>query len=220
MIRFLQIKTIFLLSGCDAKLDLVFLVDGSSIKNTTTKSLIKQVVSAFKVGQMNARFAVVAYSRDAKVIYGFKSENSSMNDMEKTFELIHFPTDGTHIGQGLELTNQDLFHIQPRKDSHKVLVVLLDAPSLDNVSQPSLSLRNMSVEIFAIGMGSNYDKNQLNDIASDPDNLHVFSSANDGIESLVTNLTKAICQGRYSYFIFKCAITGFVHTPNIGVVLV
>lgn len=193
----------------------MFLIDGSTIDNTTNAKLnatlqfIKEVISAFKIGRVNARFAVVAYTLDVKVIYGFKPEYSLMDDFENAFDCMKFPPEVSYTGHGLQLTEVALFGMQNQPDRHKVLVVIAGAPSFDDVIQPSLSLQNMGVKIFGIGVGENVDENQLNEIASDPDNLHVFVSPADALQSLVDKIVKEICQSKYTFYLYT-----FIFRPD------
>ena len=181
----------------------MFLIDGSASSNTSSGfkdvlQFVKQVISTFKAGKDSARFAVVAYSQDAKVIYGFK-ESTLMEDMEQAFKYMKFSRNDTHMGLGLTLTKEGLFDVQTRGGAHKVLVVLTGAPSIDSVAQPSRKLRNMGGLIFSIGVGEHFDENQLNEMATDPDSSHVFTAKIDEMHNLVDKLKNGICQGRCTF---------------------
>ena len=71
---------------------------------------------------------------------------------------------------------------------------LLDGRSHDSVSVPAATLKNAGVQVYAIGIGG-YRLSELRDIASDPDDRHVFllSSYNDAL-GFVDSLSVTTCQ--------------------------
>lgn len=88
--------------------------------------------------------------------------------------------------------------MRPDQGIPKVAVLLTDGYSNGrNVVGPANQLRNLGVNIFSIGVGSNVNPAELNVIASDPDSTHVFrmSSFND-LAGWVDKLSAVSCDGK------------------------
>ena len=68
--------------------------------------------------------------------------------------------------------------------------------------EPANELRKAGASIFSIGVGSSVSLEELNDIASDPNNNYVFllSSFNE-LASFVDNVSSVSCSGRYLLFL-------------------
>ena len=89
--------------------------------------------------------------------------------------------------------------MRPDQGIPKVTVLLTDGYSNGRkVGGPARQLRALGVNIFAIGVGRYVNPAELNTIASDPDNTHVFrmSSFND-LAGWVDKLSAVSCDGKY-----------------------
>jgi len=92
-----------------------------------------------------------------------------------------------------------------------VLVLLTDGRAslgTDSVITPSELLREDGVNIFVVGIGQKLNKNELNIIASDPDEHHVVSSKTFvGVNSLVGNIQESSCYGECFAVLFLLRFT-------------
>lgn len=89
--------------------------------------------------------------------------------------------------------------MRPDQGIPKVTVLLTDGYSNGRaVGGPARQLRALGVNIFSIGVGHYVNPAELNTIASDPDNTHVFrmSSFND-LAGWVDKLSAVSCDGKY-----------------------
>ena len=89
--------------------------------------------------------------------------------------------------------------MRPDQGIPKVTVLLTDGYSNGRaVGGPARQLRGLGVNIFSIGVGHYVNPAELNAIASDPDNTHVFrmSSFND-LAGWVDKLSAVSCDGMY-----------------------
>ena len=78
----------------------------------------------------------------------------------------------------------------------RVGVVITDGRSGDDVQGPSNSARAESITMFAIGVGG-FDRDELNEIANDPDSMFVFEADNFNAISNIRNLVQtATCNGK------------------------
>ncbi|KAG2470321.1 COEA1 protein, partial [Polypterus senegalus] len=75
----------------------------------------------------------------------------------------------------------------------KVGIFITDGVSEDDVLLPARRLRDAGVEMFAIGV-KNADENELNAIASDPPQSHVYNVPNfKMLSTIVESLTRTVC---------------------------
>ena len=62
-------------------------------------------------------------------------------------------------------------------------------------------LRAMGVTVFSIGVGSGAKMSELNAMATDPDNSHVFTVTNfNSLNTIKGTLAQKTCQGLYALF--------------------
>lgn len=109
-----------------------------------------------------------------------------------------YPGGGTRTGQGLNVIRNDIFSNlgASREKLPKIVVVLTDGLSQDNVVPPAQALRDMGVTILAIGVGCCYYRPELNAIASDPDADHVFTVSFKDLQKVTGSLREQICVGK------------------------
>lgn len=163
-------------------LDFVFVLDSSaSVGQTNFKRGIEfaqTIIGEYGVSTkpQGTRVAIVTFNSQAEVKFNLKT--NVMNDTDQAMkELgnIAFQGGGTNTAGALD----KVYHtISPeaRDGSHKVLFLITDGRS--NVGkdprQFAERLRGRNFEIFAVGITSNADKNELQSIASQPYRSHVY----------------------------------------------
>ena len=74
----------------------------------------------------------------------------------------------------------------------KVLIVMTDGKSYDNVEPPARLLKRMGVKIFALGIGQKYNKKQLNMMASGFS--FVYASGFKSMGNIVKKLKRKACK--------------------------
>ena len=99
------------------------------------------------------------------------------------------------MGNGLHGVIADLYsHTRPGVP--RILVVLTDGKSKDDVTGPAKALHNMDVRVMVVGVGPYLDVKQLNAVASDPKEEHVFTTGSFGsLEKVIKKVEKEICKG-------------------------
>lgn len=83
-----------------------------------------------------------------------------------------------------------------RSRSTKVVVLLTDGPSEDDVSRPSRYLKAKGVKIFALGIGRYINGKQLDTIASRPRRTHIFTADWRHLQLIVNPIRDAVCLGK------------------------
>ena len=117
---------------------------------------------------------------------------------------IKYPNEGTNTGKALLKANEALFAVSARSGVPNIACVLTDGKSKDNIGTPAQKLRDSGVTVISIGMGTDYDLEQLREIATDPDSQHMFKAEFDSLGSLVDSIVDTGCKGR-------CSVSQFLY---------
>ena len=83
-----------------------------------------------------------------------------------------------------------------------VVIILTDASASDSVSSSIPALKEVADRVIVVGMGYAVDKQQLNQIASNPDKenyIEVYDSKS--LKSKVKQITEAICETKVSILV-------------------
>ncbi|XP_067458796.1 uncharacterized protein [Thunnus thynnus] len=193
-------------SQCEstAKADIMLLVCES--KNTTSedheniKSFLTQVVSNFNIGPDKVQIGLLQYTDRSGTQWYLNTHQTKQSLLEAVANLPQEGGDYYSIGIALNYIQYVFF--QPNKgtrsDSQKILILITDGKSRGDVSFPSQHLRDDGIEIYTIGV-KNVNETQLRTIASDPDEIHMFSVIDSSfLLDIVANLTINLCNSANS----------------------
>ena len=98
-------------------------------------------------------------------------------------------------GSALSVAQNGLYKTSSRNGIPKILIVLTDGKSRDNVKDPAQRLRDLGVTIYAVGIGNNFNEDDLKEMATDPDADHVFTSGFNNLGTVVQAIKDKACQG-------------------------
>ena len=171
-------------NDCMQKVDLVFVVDSSgSIGSDNFKNIVRflmRIVERFNVGPTTTHIGLVRYSTTAFVrirlgSYPFKSSILGV------IGGLSFETSGlTNIPDAIRLATAELMGPLSRSDAKKLMIVITDGVSNRGgpLDTPSQAAKDAGIEIYVFGIGRSVSESQLETIASEPTNLHVFRPQN------------------------------------------
>ncbi|XP_042253975.1 uncharacterized protein LOC121887310 [Thunnus maccoyii] len=199
-------------SQCEstAKADIVLLVCES--RNTTSedheniKSFLTQIVNNFNIGPDKVQIGLLQYADRSVTQWYLNAHQTKQSLLEAIANLPQRGGDyDYYTGRALSHIQYDLF--QPNKgmrsDSQKILILITDGESEDDVSLDSQRLRDDGIEIYTIGV-KNVNETQLRTIASDPDEIHMFSVIDSSfLLDIVANLTINLCNSANSLELLK-----------------
>ena len=198
-------KNTFSLLDCSSqRFNLAFLVDGSgSIEQQgqgnfqRSKDFIIGLVRTLEIGRDEVNVATVLYWHSYRIVHRLDTFFSQQN-IETAIQAMSYPSGGTRTGQGLDVIRTMIFSNlgADREQLPKVVVVLTDGLSQDNVAGPAQALRNTGVTIIAVGVGCCFYRPELNLIATDPDEDHVYSAGFTALGKITHSLRKQICLGK------------------------
>uniref|UniRef100_A0A8C3RP78 Collagen alpha-1(XX) chain n=1 Tax=Chelydra serpentina TaxID=8475 RepID=A0A8C3RP78_CHESE len=166
---------------CDtsATTDIVLLVDGSwSIGRSNfklVKAFLSTLVSPFNIARDKIRIGLSQYSSDPRTEWNLNTYVTRDEVLEAVRNLRY---KGGNTFTGLALSHVLEQNLKPeagaRSDAVKLVILLTDGKSQDDVNLSAQTLKNMGIEIFAIGV-KNADEAELRQVASEPLELTVYN---------------------------------------------
>lgn len=183
------------------EIELGFVVDGSSSVQYYGKSnfqlmkdFTKNFTRSFDVPSGTTRVGVIVYSTNSTVAFTL-DQFSSDKDVEQAIDSIAHPGGGTYTGNALKAAANNLFNDALVRDNvAKVLVVITDGVSTDDVTQPASLLDDNGVLVFVVAIGQDNDHTQLTQIAHGKPK-HVFAAAFNSLGLVTNSIRGAICRG-------------------------
>uniref|UniRef100_A0A669BUJ0 Collagen type XIV alpha 1 chain n=1 Tax=Oreochromis niloticus TaxID=8128 RepID=A0A669BUJ0_ORENI len=183
-----------------AKADLAFLVDGSwSIGDDNfmkiTRFLYSTMGSLDLIGQDGTQVAVAQFSDDARTEFQLSS-HSNKEALLEAIQRISYKGGNTKTGRAIKHVKESIFTSEAgaRRGVPKVLVVLTDGRSQDDVNKVSKEMQVEGYIIFAIGF-ADADYGELVNIASKPSDRHVFFVDDlDAVKKIEEQLITFVCE--------------------------
>ena len=195
----------------------MFVVDGSgSIEDQEkgnfqrAKDFIIEIVKSFNIEKDATQVALVLYNSNPEVVFNFKYK---LDDIEEEIQEMDYPGGGTKTGKALDKVRNYVFKTlkKDREDLPKVVVVVTDGRSQDNVSVPAQQLRDDGATIISLGVGCCFDEDELNEMATDPDEKHVLEASFSELDKFKDAMKEQICAGELPVrisWILLCFNTG------------
>ncbi|XP_070822031.1 collagen alpha-1(XIV) chain isoform X2 [Chaetodon trifascialis] len=184
----------------EAKADLAFLVDGSwSIGDDNfmkiTRFLYSTMGSLDLIGPDGTQVAIAQFSDDARTEFQLSSHGNKEALLE-AIQKIRYKGGNTKTGRAIKHVKESIFTPEAgaRRGVPKVLVVLTDGRSQDDVNKVSKEMQMDGYIIFAIGF-ADADYGELVNIASKPSDRHVFFVDDlDAVKKIEEQLITFVCE--------------------------
>ncbi|XP_077132643.1 collagen alpha-1(VII) chain isoform X1 [Ranitomeya variabilis] len=159
--------------------DIVFVIDGSSSIGRANFRMIKTFMEGLVipfvnvVSQDGVRFGVVQYSDDPRTEFDF-SRYRNGSEVIQAIRNLAYKGGNTRTGAGLRYATDNFYGPAIlRADIPKVVILITDGKSQDEVDQASQRLKNLGIKIFAVGI-KNADSRELTRVASTPTEDYFF----------------------------------------------
>uniref|UniRef100_A0A8C7RBF6 Collagen, type XIV, alpha 1b n=1 Tax=Oncorhynchus mykiss TaxID=8022 RepID=A0A8C7RBF6_ONCMY len=183
-----------------AKADLAFLVDGSwSIGDDNFLKIIRFLHSTTGaldiIGPDGTQVAIVQFSDDARTEFKLNSYDNKERLLE-AINRISYKGGNTKTGLAIRHVKDTIFTVGGgiRRGIPKVLVVLTDGRSQDDVNKVSKEMQMEGYIVFAIGF-ADADYGELVSIASKPSERHVFFVDDlDAFKKIEEKLVTFVCE--------------------------
>ncbi|XP_066526013.1 collagen alpha-1(XII) chain isoform X1 [Hoplias malabaricus] len=183
-----------------AKADLVFLIDGSwSIGDESFSKVLQFVFSmigAFDViSHEGMQVSFVQYSDDAKTEFKLNTYHDKGMALSAV-RMVNYRGGNTKTGAALKHVGDKVFTSDSgmRRNVPKVLVVVTDGRSQDDVKKSASKLQHSGYSVFVVGV-ADVDMTELRNIGSKPSERHVFVVDDyDAFAKIQDNLITFICE--------------------------
>lgn len=161
---------------------------------------VKNMIKGFDIGPTGAHIGLVTFSSKPHNEFHL----NKFNDKAKTtagVTNIHYISGGTNTADALKYARTTSFLPAngARGNAAKIAIVITDGKSQSPpaTAQEAQRLRDKGVTVFSVGVGAGPNLPELNSMATDPDNQHVFVVNNfDALTQIKGTLQQKACEGK------------------------
>ncbi|XP_076799638.1 uncharacterized protein LOC143444331 [Clavelina lepadiformis] len=190
--------------GCsEQKVDLIFAIDGSgSVGEDNFRramSFIENIVEPLKVDPNGARVGLLQYSGAPRIEFYLRQYLSKLS-LRRAISRVSYLGGSTRTGRALNAVYERMLRVSrgTRPDLDlvpKILIIVTDGKSHDDVRREAERLHLVGVNVFAVGVTQDVNRDELVTIASGNPSTHVFE-INDfsGLELLQNVLQQRSCR--------------------------
>lgn len=180
--------------------DLVFLVDESwSIKQDNFKIIqdfLYTLVNNFDIGEDKVQIGLVQYSSRPHNEF-FLNTYQRKEDILHKIQNLRYKGGDTKTGESLQFMLDTQFNemagSRRNEGIPQIAVVITDGQAQDNIRKPAEAVRNAGITLYAVGI-KDAVLSELQEIASDPDEMHVFSVADfAALQGISQNILQVLC---------------------------
>jgi hypothetical protein len=163
------------------------------------KNALSEITGRLDVGLDKIQLGLMYYSQRTKKMLGFSLRDQSNKKpffIGKTQQLPYMPYLRTPLVSAILQSNQHIFSIKRDENVPRIAVIFNDQSSdepLSQIAQEANNLKNQGVEIFVVAIGNYVDINQLNAIASSPNNI-IRVQGHQFIYEKISEITEKICK--------------------------
>lgn len=159
---------------------------------------MRDLVDDFMIGSSATQVGVVVYSTTARVVFNLARFQNKTDLLNEISNLAPQTGGSTNTAEGIQFGAQLFTGPGSRPSARRVMIVVTDGRSNDDAATTAQAnaARAANIELFAFGIGSNINENELDNIANDPDSEHRFQAADFSMGSLstfVSRLSTQIC---------------------------
>ncbi|XP_051255377.1 collagen alpha-6(VI) chain [Dicentrarchus labrax] len=181
------------------KADMVFLLDYSSSINQLSndnheimKNFTRDVVNSFEVSKEYVHVGVAQFSVHTRREF-YLNEYFSREDVSAQIKKLEYEGGNTHIGQALNEVKEYFYTSKgSRSGISKNLILITDGDSQDDVEDAGQYIRDLGVEVFAIGVGDVHDL-ELLQITGTPERLFNVRNFNE-LANIKKKLVDTMCE--------------------------
>lgn len=154
------------------------------------KKFLNVMVSKFEIGKESVQVGVVQFSTDPQNEFALNTFYDT-NQMSEAIDGMQQMEQNTYIGKALKYLSGQFSPPRGRSNAPKVIVVITDGESQDEVAGPAKDLRDKGVTIYCIGV-VDANSEQLRNISGSPNNVYMERNF-DALDALDKDLTLKIC---------------------------
>ncbi|XP_058652782.1 vitrin isoform X12 [Onychostoma macrolepis] len=175
--------------------DIAFVIDGSSSVGTgnfrTVLQFVANVTQEFEISDTDTRVGIVQYTYEQRLEFAFGQYNNKA-DLLNAIKRINYWSGGTSTGAAITFAADQLFS-KSKPNKRKIMIVITDGRSYDDVRAPALAVHRKGVIAYSIGIAW-AAQDELEYIATDPDRDHsFFVDEFDNLYKYVPKIIHNIC---------------------------
>ncbi|XP_047459336.1 vitrin isoform X7 [Mugil cephalus] len=176
--------------------DIAFVIDGSSSVGTgnfrTVLQFVANVTREFEISDTDTRVGAVQYTYEQRLEFAFGQYNNKA-ELLNAIKRINYWSGGTSTGAAITYAADQLFS-KSKPNKRKIMIVITDGRSYDDVRVPALAVHSQGVIAYSIGIAW-AAQDELEYIATDPDKEHsFFVDEFDNLYKFVPKIINNICQ--------------------------
>ncbi|XP_064173137.1 vitrin-like isoform X1 [Anguilla rostrata] len=176
--------------------DIAFVIDGSSSVGTgnfrTVLQFVANVTREFEISDTDTRVGAVQYTYEQRLEFAM-GQHDAKPALLDAVRAIEYWSGGTSTGAAIAYASQKLF-AQSKPNKRKIMIVITDGRSYDDVRAPALALHRSGVIAYSVGIAWAAQE-ELEYIATDPDTDHSFFVEEfDDLHTFVPKIIHNICQ--------------------------
>uniref|UniRef100_H2Y975 VWFA domain-containing protein n=1 Tax=Ciona savignyi TaxID=51511 RepID=H2Y975_CIOSA len=178
--------------------DVAIVVDSSSSVKFNNfqkmKSFTNSLFQSFKLGEDRVHAALVRYNRRVDERFGFADTNTKA-EVQDAVDAMPYRGGGTKTGQAIQhvIDNTMKTANGARADAQKIVIVITDGRSQDDVLTPSIALRDSGAITFGIGIGAGVLENQIQEIAGDTSRAFIVDTFDQLSGVILNHVKQAVC---------------------------
>ena len=180
-------------SACNLAIDIGFVLDASGRRGLYNFKRIKQFVAlvsrSFSISRSRARVGVIVYGSTARMEFGLNSYTNSRN-LNRAIKRLRYTRGSRKTGKALRIVVGGLFRRSRKK---RVLILVTNGQSYDNVKIPSFQIHQAGIEVFAVGVGTRVRNSELSTIATDP--RHIYMVNFKTLNGIARSIVRKACRG-------------------------
>uniref|UniRef100_A0A8C1SPG0 Cochlin n=1 Tax=Cyprinus carpio TaxID=7962 RepID=A0A8C1SPG0_CYPCA len=175
--------------------DIAFVIDGSSSVGTgnfrTVLQFVANVTQEFEISDTDTRVGIIQYTYEQRLEFAFGQHNNKA-DLLNAIKRINYWSGGTSTGAAITFAADQLFS-KSKPNKRKIMIVITDGRSYDDVRAPALAVHRKGVIAYSIGIAW-AAQDELEYIATDPDREHsFFVDEFDNLYKYVPKIIHNIC---------------------------
>ncbi|XP_066271290.1 cartilage matrix protein-like [Branchiostoma lanceolatum] len=180
--------------------DLVFLLDSSGSVDQSflaAQSFTRETIAGLIASDGVTRIGLVQYNDNQQTAFDLNQYRTEA-DVLAAVDNINYLGGGTYTGRAIHYARQVSFGAASgnRAGRPDALIVLTDGVSYDPVIYASQAARHQGITVFAIGIGTTVDRDTLERIAGNPQNVLHVSDPGSRVQ-VIRSLKRWLCSGAY-----------------------
>lgn len=178
---------------------MVFILDATNEENLNyRKNFIKIIIQGFTVSRETTRVGLVVYNAKSTVVFSTVQYYSTLSIFGAIDQVKHsqYEGGGNNIGNALNISRIYLLEKVGRVNVDRAVVVMTDNASGDDTVKATNLLKKGRTFIYIIGIGIEVNTDELQNIATSPENLFNVGSAKE-LGQIFKKVKIQICNGKH-----------------------